>query len=332
MKNLLQIRGLLNKENLIVVVMLFYVTISFANNPFPRYYKWFLEDCDACGCSNNGGSLGLGGVVDNNFIGVRYLHQKYQSKDGVFNNSPLINEYFNTIQVWSRIPVLKEKLEVQVFIPFHFHSRDYIDKTTAINGLGDLSFIVNYTVLNAKNGNYNELKDKISSSNHLLKIGAGLKLPTGNYNEAVNNSINPSFQLGTGSFDVVTNLQYVYKYNNFGITNYLNYYLKTTNNKSYKFGNQFNFNSTFFYVLKDNKNHNFVPSIGVSGEFYEQNKVFNLPVKNTDGYALFSSIGAEYNTESLTFGLVAMYPIQQKLAQGTIDVKYRSSIYLNYNF
>jgi len=329
MKNLSQIKDLLSRVIPILIVLIS-VQIQ-ASNPFPERYELFL-DCDACGCSNSGGSLGMGGVIDNNFIGVRYLHQKYQSKDGIFNNSPIINEYFNTVQVWSRIPIIKEYLEAQVFVPFHFHSREYAEKTTAIEGLGDISFLINYTVLNKNTGNYKEEKDKVISSSHILKIGGGLKLPTGTYNEAINNSINPSFQLGTGSTDVITNLQYVYKRNNFGITNYLNYYIKTTNKEEYRFGNQFNFNSTFFYMFKDNKQNSFVPSVGVSGEFFASNRTLGLKVKNTEGYALFSSLGAEYNAKKITVGALAMYPIQQNLAQGTIDVKYRSAIYLNYNF
>lgn len=331
MKNLLPIKGLLNNSWMLWLIGMLSIQIH-ATNPFPSYYNCFLEECDACGCSNNGGSLGLGGVVDTNFFGVRYLHQKYQSKDGIFNNSPVINEYFNTVQLWSRIPVIKGYLEAQVFVPYHFHSREYVNKTTEISGLGDISFLLNYTVLDTKSSSYNEKSDKVSSSNHVLKVGAGLKLPTGTFNQAINNAINPSFQLGTGSTDIVTNLQYVYKYNKFGVTNFLNYYLKTENKEEYRFGNQFNFNSTFFYVFKDAANNNLVPSVGISGEFYGSNKVFNLPVKNTEGHALFSSIGAEYNTKKLTVGVLAMYPIQQNLAQGTINVKYRSSIYLNYNF
>ncbi|CAM1361220.1 transporter [Tenacibaculum xiamenense] len=324
------------KDSLNKIIVLVLVLVAFqnaeANNPFPKYYWEFLEECDACGCSNNGGSLGLGGIIDNNFVGVRYLHQKYQSKDGIFNNSPVINEYFNTIQVWSRIPIIKEYLEAQVFVPIHFHSREYVDRTTAINGLGDVSFLINYTVLNKKGGNYNEEKDKVSSHNHMLKLGAGLKLPAGTFDEAIDNSINPSFQLGTGSVDYVTNLQYVYKYNNFGVTNYLNYFFKTENSEKYRFGNQFNFNSTFFYVFKDSKENNFVPSLGISGEFYDANEILGISIRNTQGHALFSSLGAEYNSKKLTIGVLAMYPIQQELAQGTIDVKYRSSVYLNYNF
>lgn len=330
MMNLLKIKDLLSKKTHTFLFCMLAI-VMYSNNPFPADYRLFLEDCDACGCSNNGGSLGMGGVVDNNFVGVRYLYQKYESRDGIFNNSPIINETFNTLQVWSRIPLAK-KIALQVFIPFHFHNRNYVDKINEINGLGDITVLSNYTILNKKNGAYNEATDKVSSSNHLLKIGVGVKLPTGSYDAAINNSINPSFQLGTGSVDYIANMQYVYKYNKFGITNYLNYYYKTTNKKEYRFGNQFNFNSTFFYVFKDNKNHAFVPSLGVSGEFYAHNKNFNIQVINTNGHALFSNIGVEYNTEKMTFGGLAMYPINQNLAQGTIEVKYRTSLYINYNF
>lgn len=331
MKNLLQMNVLQNRKLNTLIIILFTI-YTYASNPFPAHYSSFLKTaCDACGCSNNGGSLGMGGVIENNFVGIRYLFQKYQSKDGIFNDSPIINEYFNTIQVWSRIPIIKN-LEVQAFIPFHFHNREYVDKTTSINGLGDASILINYTIIDQIKGNYNKKTDKVSSSNHLLKIGIGVKLPTGTYNKAINNSINPSFQLGTGSFDVISNLQYTFKYNNFGITNYANYYVKTVNEEQYRFGNQFNFNSTLFYVFKDVKKRTFVPSTGISGEFYDPNEQFNLPIKKTEGYALFGNIGLEYNTKNITLGASSMYPINQKLAQGTIKTKYRTSLYVNYNF
>ncbi|WP_024740230.1 hypothetical protein [Tenacibaculum maritimum] len=329
--NLLTMKDLKKNNILFVLLSILFSANSIGNNPFPTSYESFLEDCDACGCGNNGGSLGMGGVIDNNFFGIRYLYQKYNSKDGIFNNSPNIDESFNTIQIWSRIPIT-ENIEIQAFVPFHFHHRNYINKTTSINGLGDISLFANYTLLKKQNSNYIETTDKITSTNHLLKIGGGIKIPTGKFDEKINNTINPSFQLGTGSIDYMTNIQYTYKYNELGMTNFLNYYFKTTNEKEYKFGNQLNFSSSFFYVFKDNQNHSFVPSLGISGEFYKSNKKFNLEIKNTKGHALFSNIGMEYNTEKLTFGALAIYPINQKLAQGTIEIEYRTSIYLNYNF
>lgn len=330
--NFFKIKGFHLYKTMSIIVFLFIGNYSFATNTFPPSYSSFLEeDCDACGCSSSGASLGMGGIIDNNFIGVRYLHQEYQSKDGIFSDSPKIDEYFNTIQVWSRIPIIKQ-LEAQVFIPYHFHSREYVNKATSIKGLGDISVLLNYTLIDKKVGGYIKKIDKVYSINHLLRLGGGVKLPTGSYDEAINNAVNPSFQLGTGSLDYIASLQYIFKYNSFGITNYTNYYIKTTNDKEYKFGNQFNFSSTLFYVFKNAENQTFVPSAGVSGEFYSKNQLYKLDVKNTDGSVVFSTIGVEYNTKNITVGTSAMYPINQKLAQGTIDVKFRSTLYLNYNF
>ena len=51
------------------------------------------------------------GELSKNFIGIRYIYQRYQSRDGIFNNSPWVEENFNTLQLWGKIPVT-EKLSV----------------------------------------------------------------------------------------------------------------------------------------------------------------------------------------------------------------------------
>lgn len=329
--NFLKTKDLNLKSFKIALLFIWIFTSSYANNPEPpSIYTTYKSYCDACGCASSGGNLGMGGVIENNFIGVRYLYQKYQSKDGIFSNSPKINEHFNTVQIWSRIPIIK-KLEAQVFVPFHFHSREYVNKTTSIKGLGDISLLANYTLVDNLNSKYKGDTKNVSTTNHLVRAGLGIKLPTGKYNTAIDNSINPSFQLGTGSVDYFTNMQYVFKYNQMGITSYLNYYFKTKNNKEYKFGNQLNFSSTFFYLFKTKKKHSFVPSLGISGEFYQNNKQYNITVDKTKGNALFTNLGIEYNTSKITMGALAILPIQQNLAQGVIKVKYRAAVYINYN-
>lgn len=331
MKNLLMMSVSPNKYS-ILVWLLFCSIFALADgvDPYPcKKYDGIL--CDACGCSATGGSLGMGGVLENNFLGVRYLRQKYESRDGIFNNSPMVKETFNTVQFWSRIPVGK-KLEMQVFVPYHSHNREYADNDIHISGLGDITVLSNYTVLNQVKRKLDEDKGKTITQNHRLKLGLGLKLPTGEYNQTINNTKNPSFQLGTGSLDYLANLQYVYKYNKLGLSTNANYYLKTSNKKDFKFGNQFNFSSTFFYVHTNKKKQALVPSIGFSGEFFGKNEHYNLPVADTKGYALFTSLGFEYNTDRLTLGGLGAIPVSQNLAQGYVEAKYRASVYINYNF
>lgn len=45
-------------------------------------------DCDACGCSASGGSMGFSSMLNTNFVGIRYFNQSYTSRDGIFANSP----------------------------------------------------------------------------------------------------------------------------------------------------------------------------------------------------------------------------------------------------
>jgi hypothetical protein len=53
---------------------------------------------DACGCSASGGSMGFSSMLNSNF-GIRYFNQSYSSRDGIFANSPWIDENFNTAQI-----------------------------------------------------------------------------------------------------------------------------------------------------------------------------------------------------------------------------------------
>ena len=99
------------------------------------------DDCDVCGCGSSGGSMGYGTIGDGNFVGVRYITQQYRSRDGIYNNSPWIDENFNTMQAWARIPV-SQKIKLNVIMPYHFHNRQFIDETSQrINGLGDISIL-----------------------------------------------------------------------------------------------------------------------------------------------------------------------------------------------
>jgi len=116
---------------------------------FRNYSMFFGEDCDACGCSANGGSMGFSSMLNNNFVGIRYIHQSYKSRDGVFNNSPWIDENFNTAQIWTRIP-LGKRIEVMGLVPYHFNNREKTTGKEGIDGLGDITVMGFYTLFGTK--------------------------------------------------------------------------------------------------------------------------------------------------------------------------------------
>ncbi len=292
-------------------------------NPFAKFrLDGDFGKCDACGCSATGGSMGFSSMFSNNFVGVRYFYQSYTSRDGIFDNSPWVDENFNTVQAWARIPVAK-RIQVSALVPYHFHSRERADGDERISGLGDITLLGMYTL-------YATRKDSTLYT-HKFQLGGGVKLPTGKYEEANNaGSVNQGFQVGTGSFDYLLLAEYVVKRNQWGLNTMLNYTFKTENTKEYQFGNQFNYGSTLFYML-EMKKLKLVPQLGIAGEVYSENEQHGQAVPDTAGHILFSRFGIEAGRKDLSVGLNAMLPISQDLSGGKVEANYRWSVSLNYN-
>lgn len=289
--------------------------------PFRNYSMFFGDDCDACGCSANGGSMGFSSMLNNNFVGIRYIHQSYKSRDGVFNNSPWIDENFNTAQIWTRIP-LGKRIEVMGLVPYHFNNREKATGKEGIDGIGDITVMGFYTLFGTRTDS--------AAVVHKFQLGAGVKAPTGKYDSANNGSINPSFQLGTGSWDYMLASEYTVKKNNLGLNAIFNYIFKTENEKNYQFGNQFNYAATLFYSAKID-NLNVVPQLGLAGEKYEDNKDHGENVPLTAGDILFGKMGVEVGFKKLSLGLNTMLPINQNLTGGRVEANYRWSVNLNYS-
>jgi hypothetical protein len=297
---------------------------SLLNNPFsalPHFSYDILEDCDACGCSASGGSMGFASMLNTNFIGIRYFNQSYKSTDGLYSNSPWYNENFNTLQLWARIPVVK-RVQISALLPYHFHNRETNTGNQNISGLGDITVLGLYQV-------YQTHKDSTLFI-HSLQAGGGSKIPVGKFDELNNGSVNPSYQVGTGSWDYLLATEYVIRRKQIGLNTLLNYVIKTENDKNYRFGNQFNYAGTFFYLYQKN-NYSFAPQLGFAGEVYESNFQLGQKVRNTSGDILFGKIGFELGKEKLSFGANFMLPITQNLTGGNVEANYRWSLNFNYS-
>lgn len=305
-----------------IVFFILMAQVAFANTPppdFARYLEVF--DCDACGCSASGGGMGFSSMIDRNFVGVRYFYQSYTSRDGIFNNSPWIDENFNTVQAWARIPVVKN-LQVSALLPYHFHNRRLSKGEQSIDGLGDITVLGLYTVYQTKN-------DSVAFR-HVLQMGGGVKVPTGKYDSANNGSVNPSFQVGTGSWDYLLAAEYVVTRNKLGLNTMANYTFKTENSEQYQFGNQINYAATLFYMAGGDK-LTIVPQAGVAGELYAANKQYGEELPDTKGDILFGKLGVEAGVGKFSVGLNGMLPISQNLTGGRVEANYRWSVNLNYS-
>jgi hypothetical protein len=313
-------------------IVLLFLVFQFANatlkdslsglNPFSGNYVMPEGiDCDACGCSASGGSMGFSSMLNPNFVGIRYFNQHYKSSDGLYSNSPWYNESFNTVQIWARIPVHK-KIQLSALLPYHFHNKETATGRQDIQGIGDITVLAMYRL-------YQTHKDSTFFV-HTLQVGGGIKAPTGSFNQANAGDVNPSFQVGTGSWDYMLATEYIIRRKKFGLNTILNYTFKTENDKHYRFGDQFNYAGTFFY-LYEKKKLSVAPQLGFAGEVYGHNYQYAETVRKTSGDILFGKAGFEVGVKTFSFGANVMLPINQNLASERVEADYRWSVNLNYS-
>lgn len=284
----------------------------------PKYFNpVILDDCDACGCAEGNGSSGFESLLNPQFIGIKYFAQHYKARENLFVKDLTQDQYFNTIQLWGKIPLTK-KLSVYASLPFHFHEKKTMQGDININGIGDLNLMGIYQFLNSKD------------NTHQLNGGFGLKLPLGKFDEKGITGVNPSFQLGTGSWDYQMVLNYKFQKNKVAVLLNTDYTVKTENKKYYRFGSQWNYAATGFYQLLGNDTMIFSGKVGLQGEVYDCNKQFDEVLPNTAGSALYGKLGFEASYKKFSLGSELMFPAYSHLAGGDIEAKSRFSIFLNF--
>ncbi|MEZ4971362.1 MAG: hypothetical protein R2814_17175 [Flavobacteriaceae bacterium] len=199
--------------------------------------------------------------------------------------------------------------------------------TQEIKGLGDMSILGLYNLLSVTPDSVVSIKPE-----HYIQLGGGIKIPTGKYDSANNSgSVNPSFQLGNGSWDYILAMNYGFTYRNWGISTLLNYTIKTKNPKDYQFGNQLNYGINAFKTYFVSNSLALTPQLGLTGENYAANKEFNMEVTNFKGNVFLGKISVEATYNQYSLGLIGMLPIDQNLNNNKVELKNRISVYLNIN-
>lgn len=289
----------------------------------------FAYTCDLCSCSTSSGSFGFGTLNNANFIGVRYIYQNFESRNGIFENSPRSREAFNTYQLWAQIPV-GDKYFISGNLPYQDLTRTIANTTESIRGIGDSSVMGWYKLRLYKKQNDSVNFDmKREASGHSLLFGAGVKLPTGKFEEALTDNVNPGFQVGTGSFDGVFSVGYNYGADTFGVNTLISYYVKGENKNEYQFGNQLSYSANVFTAFKYEK-MNIMPFVGLSGDTYGKITQYGETLEDTDGEILNAAIGSEVILKNIILGANYTLPVRQNLFGGNVQSKNRVSIYVNF--
>lgn len=273
-----------------------------------------VQACDVCGCSVSSQSLGLLPQFSKHFVGVQYLYATSQSSHpSLFEGKPneKSSQLYQYAQLWGRFQINK-RFQLFAFVPYVHNSNKEPNQNSTNRGVGDASAMINYSF---------PLAEKANNKKMLLG-GIGLKMPIGAFNNNANAERNglPNTQTGTGSWDILSNINYTQKGEKWGFNIDAAYLLTTANRWQYKFGNRLNTSAVTFYWI-EYKQLKIVPQFGVRGEYalhdYDNYRKKWLNEK-TGGIMTFATIGTQVFYKY--FGAKAMIsiPTYQQFAAGYV--------------
>jgi len=146
------------------------------------------------------------------------------------------------------------------------------------SGIGDIVFISKYRLL-----------APVSPRKPEFAIGLGIKIPTGDYDQADYFGImSASQQVGTGAFDFLASANYSQLISNFNIYSSAILRLPTKNNRDYKFGNEIEIRAATQYI---GLSEFFAPLLGVHARFSARSEYDGSPFDSYGGGAYRDSGG-----------------------------------------
>lgn len=278
--------------------------------------------CDICGCSSGNYFIGPFPYFHKFFVGSRYTFRSFKSI--VANDATQYSkDFYQTVEVWGGWNISK-RWQVLAFIPYNFNRQSSDDGVAKTNGLGDMTFVLNYDLLNSQSKNKGG-----NSVNQQLWIGAGLKVPTGKFSPDPNDIIpTASNQVGTGSLDYILNATYAVYVKNWGVSSNVNYKMNQKA-QGYQFGNRFN-SSVFVFRSFNAGTTALNPNVGVLFEDLKANKLDGEKVANSGGNALLASGGLELGFKKISVGFNVQLPVAQNLSNEQTTAKVRGMVHVTF--
>jgi hypothetical protein len=281
--------------------------------------------CPYCGCGNSNFQIGLLPTFLHAFVGIRYTYSHFSTD----SSSQFSRDYFHTTEIWGGYQF--KKWQVMAFVPYvsiHKLSDDGVINST---GLGDITLIGNYQ-LYSKTTLGNEHRASVTNS---LWAGGGIKLATGHSVVDVND---PDFTIGdfsgtpgTGSTDILLNVNHALLSGNNGVVTNVAYRINGANAQEYHYGNRLYVNSAFFHSFAV-KTIVVRPSAGLNLVTNATNHYQGQDVVYSSGYVLSGVAGVNVQRNKVGLLLNGFMPVKQSIFKGLTQFKERLSVAVTYSF
>ncbi|MBK9254069.1 MAG: hypothetical protein IPM42_01135 [Saprospiraceae bacterium] len=269
--------------------------------------------CDVCGCSVTGQQFGVLPQFQKDFVGLRYGHRAFKSvHPPLFSHEKekVSYEYFNSMEIWGRL-VAHERFQIFGFIPFQHISKIEASQKLTQKGLGDISLIAMYAIINQNTTSGGVM--------HHLQSGGGLKLPTGGNDYLTPESEwIPGIQKGTGTLDFMFNINYLLRYKSYGTSIEASLRVNGTNSdQDFRYGNRMLGSWKLFYV-KDIGSYTFMPSFGIQMELAEIDRHLGDNLELSGGNSLFGTVAIDFFSSGFAMGLSCQPAFYQRVANGNL--------------
>lgn len=261
--------------------------------------------CDVCGCGMPTTSLGILPQFRKHYIGIQYSNRSFTTIH--YNSMPIdilstTKESFQTMEFRARF-FINPKIQFFTMIPFNVNKQIETNQTQTIQGLGDISGLLNYNLINTGDSIAKKWK-------HNLQIGGGIKAATGKFNTLSNNITNANIQVGSGSWDFLIDLIHTVRIDKFGINTNVIYKLNQPNSNLFKFGNRTNINSSVFYWA-NYQHYSILPNLGVAIEHAQPDAHNSFAIPKSGGLSMSVSAGIDVYLKNFTIGCFAQLPFYQ---------------------
>lgn len=265
---------------------------------------WLPYTALACGCDMFITYQGIMPSDYNKTFGVSMRQRFYKGdlathlhSDGAMHSHGTSTQVLTNYELNYKI-FIRKRISIAGNVPV----ADYIISSGKVNtrniGISDPYFLAKYELITPS-------KDDEKIWKHRLLVGAGVKLPFGKSYSDFKNDI-PfdesllQLQLGTGSVDALSSLNYQLKYKKTGIQADVNYKYNTANKYDFIKGNQVNVQTNLFYLVEGQKSI-FMPFAGATMEQSQKDQIGSNKLINTGGTNWFANVGAEYYLRQVSF-------------------------------
>jgi hypothetical protein len=279
--------------------------------------------CDICGGASGPSSIGIMPDQKFHFIGFRSVYRQYKSRHQDVFSSNYINskEYFSSFELNGRYQISK-RWQVYAFVPFTANWQVSDTAKKSHFALGDVSLSGQFIALNKF--------DTLSERKHFLNFGLGVKFPTGKYAKE-NHSVSNIYS-GTGAYEILPTVNYVFQQKKHGLNLELNYAWKFSNPLAYKFGNALNFNASYLLVLERFNVNQWIFQFGVNFKHFDKDQIDRkINTASLNNGQVFSGIlGVNYISTRWMFQFQVIPPIIQNMGNGAIKNQIQCQVGINY--